>query len=61
MRKQNTCGHLQSGHSAFFKKKSSAIKCKKQMEKDPGQVKLRIKKTVHTLRGKGWLLHAGRW
>ena len=52
------CTHLQSGHSAFFKRKPDAQKCKKKLNKTKGQVKVRIKKTTHTLRGKGWLLEA---
>lgn len=52
------CKHIQSGHSAFFKKKSNAVKCKKRLSKEPGQVKLTIKKTKHTIRGRGWLVEA---
>lgn len=59
VRKNKTfCGHIQSGHSAFFKKKSDAITCRKKLMRDKGQVRLRLKKTTHTMRGKGWLLEA---
>jgi hypothetical protein len=52
------CNHLQSGHSAFFKKKSTAKKCIKLLRKDKGQTRLRLRKVNHTLRGKGWLVEA---
>ena len=47
------CNQLQTGHSAFFKKKSNARKCAKIQE-----VKVRIRKTKHTIRGTGWLVQA---
>lgn len=51
--------HLQSGHSAFFKKKSTANKCRKKIiKKEPNQTKLILKKTNHTLNGKGWLIES---
>ena len=55
---KTTCRNIQSGHSAFFKRKADVLKCKKNLKKDRGQVKLRLRKTTHTLRGKGWLLEA---
>jgi hypothetical protein len=47
------CNQLQTGHSAFFKKKSDANKCSRLQEN-----KVKVKKTVHTIRGKGWLVQA---
>ena len=47
------CNQLQTGHSAFFKKKINAKKCAKIQEN-----KVRVKKTTHTIRGKGWLVQA---
>lgn len=47
------CKQLQSGHSAFFKKKSTAKKCAKSQEN-----RVRVKKTNHTILGKGWLVQA---
>ena len=47
------CNQLQTGHSAFFKKKSDAKKCFKIQEN-----KVKIRKTKHTLRGSGWLVQA---
>ncbi len=58
MVKKTICSKLQSGHSAFFKRKSDAQKCKIKLDKTKGQVKVRVKKTKHTLRGKGWLVEA---
>jgi hypothetical protein len=49
---------LQSGHSMFTKSKSEAKKCIRELREDPHQVKLRLKKTTHTIRGKGWLIEA---
>lgn len=49
---------LQSGHSMFTKSKREAKRCIRELKKDKGQVKLRLKKTIHTLRGKGWLIQA---
>jgi len=57
--KRESCPRfLQSGHSAFFKRKSDAKRCKGKLSKERGQVELRLKKTTHTIRGKGWLLEA---
>lgn len=47
------CNQLQTGHSAFFKKKTDAKKCAKIQEN-----KVSVKKTAHTIRGKGWLVQA---
>lgn len=45
------CKQLQYGHSAYFKKKSQAKKCAKKQDS-----KVRIRKTNHTILGKGWLV-----
>ena len=50
---------LQSGHSMYSKSKKEAKKCIIQLRKDPHQVKVRLKKTTHTTKGKGWLIAAG--
>lgn len=44
------CPQLQSGHSAYFKNKSEAKKCAKE-------IGAKLKKTKHTIRGKGWLIY----
>jgi len=56
--KRESCPRfLQSGHSAFFKRKSNANRCLKKFKKDPKLDDAKVKKTTHTLRGKGWLLY----
>ena len=52
-------GGLQSGHSMYTKSKKEAQRCIRQLRKDPHQVRVRLKKTTHTIRGKGWLIAAG--
>lgn len=49
---------LQSGHSMFTKNKVEAQKCVRDLNKLPGQTKVKLKKTKHTLRGDGWLIQA---
>lgn len=55
--KNSPLTHLQSGSSAYFKTKKQAVLNKNRLSKVQGQVKLRIKRTNHLLRGKGWLLY----
>ena len=43
------CPKLQSGHTAYFKNKTEAKKCAKE-------IGARLKRTAHTIRGKGWLV-----
>ena len=52
------CNHLQSGHTMFTKSKKEAKRCVKELRKEPHQVKLRIRRTNHVIRGKGWLIEA---
>jgi len=42
----------------FTKNKAEAKKCIKKLNKTSGQVKVKLKRTTHTLRGKGWLIQA---
>lgn len=50
MKEYDKCPRLQFGHSAFFKSKSEANKCAKEID-------AKVKRTKHTLRGKGWLVY----
>lgn len=45
---------LQSGHSMFTKSKKEAQRCVKELRKDKGQIRVRVVRARHTLRGKGW-------
>ena len=47
---------LQLGTSMFTKSKKEAQECSKQLMKDPHQIKPKLRKTTHTIRGKGWLI-----
>lgn len=50
---------ITSNSSAFFKTKAEAERVKKRlMKENKSQVRLRIKRTTHLTRGKGWLLYA---
>ena len=50
-KRKTICRQLQFGHSAFFKKKPDAQKCAKKQES-----KAKVRRTTHTIRGKGWLV-----